>query len=108
MDRIEGLGGIEEMIECQPEASGMMEKQQRKNHRKRHPHRELLLNRRRGERIEQKKPGHGDGDGGGVIDVNRADEITLFPLEFELAMGAMLEHSEWFRVELADAATRTA
>jgi hypothetical protein len=32
----------------------------------------------------------------------------LFPLEFELAMGAMLEHSEWFRVELADAATRTA
>jgi hypothetical protein len=32
----------------------------------------------------------------------------LFPLEFKLAMGAMLKHSEWFRVELADAATGTA
>ena len=108
MDRIEGLGGIEEMIECQPEASGMMEKQQRKNHRKRHPHGELLLNRHRGERIEQKKPGHGDGDGGGVIDVDRADEVTLLTLELKLAVRAMLEHFERFCVELSDAATRTA
>ena len=96
------------MIERQPEASGMMEKQQRKNHRKGHPDGELLLNRHRGEHVQQKETGHGDGDGGGVIDVNRAHEITLFTLEFELAIGAMLEHSEWFGVELSDAATRTA
>ena len=96
------------MIECQPEASGMMEKQQRKNHRKRHPHGELLLNRHRGERIEQKKPGHGDGDGGGVIDVHRADEVTLLALEFEPAVATVAVHFERFLVQATNAAARAA
>ena len=86
----------------------MMEKKQRKHDGKGHPNGELLVNRHRGERIEQKESGHGDGDGGGVIDVDRADEVTLLTLEPKLAVRAMLEHFERFCVELSDAATRTA
>ena len=85
-----------------------MEKKQREDDRKGHPDGELLMDRHRGERIEQKKPGHGDADCGGVIDVDRADEITLLTLEFKVALRAMLEHFERFRVELSNAATRTA
>ena len=85
-----------------------MEKKQRKDDRKGHPDGELLVNRHRGEGIEQKEPGHGDGDGGRVIDVDRSDEVTLPALELKLAVRAVLEHFEGFCVELSDAATRTA
>ena len=85
-----------------------MEKKQREHDGKGHPDGELLVNRHRGEGIEQKESGHGDGDGGGVIDVDRADEVTLLTLELKLAVRAMLEHFERFCVELSDAATRTA
>ena len=85
-----------------------MEKKRWEDDRKGHPDGELLVNRHRGERIEQKEPGHGDRDRGGVIDVNRADEVTLLALELELALRAMLEHFERFCVELSDGATRTA
>ena len=85
-----------------------MEKKQREDDGKGHPDGELLVNRHRGEGIEQKESGHGDGDGGGVIDVDRADEVTLLTLELKLAVRAMLEHFERFCVELSDAATRTA
>ena len=85
-----------------------MEKKQREHDGKGHPDGELLVNRHRGKGIEQKESGHGDGDGGGVVDVNRADEVTLLTLELKLAVRAMLEHFEWFCIELSDAATRTA
>ena len=85
-----------------------MEKKQRKDDRKWHPDGELLVNRHRGKRIKQKKPGYGDGDGGRVIDVDRADEVTLLTLEFKLALRAMFEHFERSCVKLSDAATRTA
>ena len=85
-----------------------MEKKQREDDRKWHPDGELLVNRHRGKRIKQKKPGYGDGDGGRVIDVDRADEVTLLTLELKLAMWAVLEHFERFCVELPDTATRTA
>jgi len=102
------LTWIKKVIQYQPEASRVMEKKQRKHDGKGHPNGELLVNRHRGERIEQKESGHGDGDGGGVIDVDRADEVTLLTLELKLAVRAMLEHFERFCVELSDAATRTA
>ncbi len=96
------------MIQCQPQAARVMEKKQRENDGKRHPDGELLVNRNRGERVEQKEPGHGDGDGGRVIDVDRADEVTLLTLEFKPALRAMLEHFERFYIKLSDGATRTA
>src|ERR1044071_7178973 len=103
---IKRLTWIEKVIQRQPKASRVMEKKQREHDRKGQPDRELLVNRDRRERIEQKEPGHGDGDGGGVIDVDRADEITLLALEFKLAVRAILEHFERFRVKLSDSATR--
>lgn len=105
---IKRLTWIKKVIQRQPKASRVMEKKQREHDRKGQPDRELLVNRDRGERIEQKEPGHGDGDGGGVIDVDRADEITLLALEFKLAVRAILEHFERFRVKLSESATRTA
>jgi hypothetical protein len=85
-----------------------MEKNQRKEDGKRHPYSELLVDGHCGEGVEQKKAGHGDGDCGGVIDVNRADEVTLLTLELELATRTVLEHFEPFCVKFSDAATRTA
>ena len=85
-----------------------MEKKQREDDCKGHPDGELLVNRHRSERIERKEPGHGDGDSGGVIDVDRADEVTLLTLEFKLALRAMLEHFKRSCVKLSDGATRTA
>jgi len=85
-----------------------MEKKQREDDRKRDPDGELLVNRHRGERIEQKEPGYGDGDGSGVINVDRADEVTLLTLEFKLALRTMLEHFKRSCVKLSDGATRTA
>jgi len=85
-----------------------MEKNQRKEDGKRQPYGELLVDSYCGERVQQKKAGYGDRDCGGVIDVNRTDEVTLLTLEFEVAMRAVLEHFERFCVELPDTATRTA
>jgi len=85
-----------------------MEKNQRKEDGKRQPYGELLVDSHCGEGLQQKKAGYGDRDCGGVIDVNRTDEVTLLTLEFEVAMRAVLEHFERFCVELPDTATRTA
>ena len=105
---IKRLTWIEKVIQRQPKAARVMEKKQRKDDRKGHPDGELFVNRHCGERVEQKEPRHGDGDGGRVIDVDRSDEVTLLALELKLAVRAVFEHLERFCVELSNAATRTA
>ena len=86
----------------------MAKENQRKNHREGHPQGELLIDRHCGEGVEEKVAGHGDGDGGGVIDVHGADEVTLLALEFEPAVAAVAVHFERFLVQLPDTAARAA
>ena len=86
----------------------MAKENQRKNHREGHPEGELLIDRQGGESVEEKVAGHGDGDGGGVIDVHGADEVTLLALEFEPAVATVAEHFERFLIQAANAAARAA
>ena len=59
-----------------------MEKQQWENHREGHPQGELLVDRNVGKGVEEKEARYGDADRGGVVDVDGADEVALFALEF--------------------------
>ena len=86
------------MIECQPEASGVMKEKQRKNHRKGHPQGELLIDRHAGERVEEKVSRHGYADGGAVVDVHSADKVALLTLESQIAIRAMIVHFERLRI----------
>lgn len=86
----------------------MAKKNQGENNRKGHPEGELLVDRHGGEGVEEQEAGHGDGDGGGIIDIHRADEVTLLALELKIAVAAVVVHLKRFRVELPDTAARAA
>ena len=94
------------MIEYKPQTSRVVKEDQRKYHCKRHPDSELLVDRDADEGVQKKKSGHCDGHGGGVIDVNGADEIALFALELQAALGAFLIHPKRFAEQRPDATTR--
>jgi hypothetical protein len=79
---VEILGWVEQMIEHQPEASRMVEKQERKEHGKWYPDGELLLNRHAGIDIQNEKSGNRYGYGRCIVNINSPHEITL--LSFEL------------------------
>jgi len=85
-----------------------MEKKQRKDYREGYPQGELLVDVDTGAGVEEEEAGDGDGDGGGVVDVNRANEVTLFALELEIAICAMLMHVEQFAIERSLAAAGAA
>ena len=80
-DAVETFRRIKQVIERQPEASRMVEEEQRENDCEGNPEHELLVDRHAGENIEDEEAGHGDRNGGGIVDVNRADEIALLALE---------------------------
>src|SRR4030095_6093942 len=105
-DAVEVRHGIEKVVENEPETSGVAGEQQWKDHRKRHPKRELLVDVHAGEGIEQKEPGHSDAYRGGIVDVHRADEITLLALELQAAVSASGMHAKHLGVQRADAAAR--
>ena len=86
----------------------MVKEKQRKYNCEGHPQGELLIDRHCGEGVEEKVAGYGDGDGGGVIDVHRADEVTLLALEFEPAVATVAVHFERFLVQATNAAARAA
>lgn len=82
------------MIQRQPETARMMEKQQRKDDCKWDPQGELLMNRQRGEGIQEKKAGNRDRHGCRVIDIDGADEVALLSLELEAAVKTMAVHGK--------------
>ena len=47
-----------------------------------------------GEGVKEKEAGNRDGYGGGVVDVDGADEIALFAFEFQRAVRAAVVHTE--------------
>lgn len=82
------------MIQHEPEAARMVKKQQRKDDRKWDPECELLVDRQRGKGIQEKKAGNGDGHGGGVIDIDGADKVTLLSLKLEAAVKTVAVHGK--------------
>src|SRR4029434_10155500 len=89
---VEILGWVEQMIEQQPEAPRMVEKQQREDHRERDPDRELLVNRHAGEGIQNEKAGNCDRHSRCIININRAYEIALLSFELQAALKTMDVH----------------
>ncbi len=86
----------------------MVKKEQRKNDCEGNPESELLVDRHAGERVEEKKAGHGDGNGGRVIDVDGADKVALLPFKLQSAVATVGMHSKRFCVQRPDAAARAA
>ena len=84
----------------------MMKKEQGKNDREGNPYGELLVDGHVGEDVEQKKSGDGDRYGRGVVDIDGADKITLFPFQCQTAMGAFRIHAKRFCIQPPDAAAR--
>ena len=105
-DVVEVWSRIEKVVEYQPQTARMVEKDQREDYREGQPNGELLVDVHAGGSIEQKKPGHGDRNCCGIVDVNRADEITLLALELQAALSASGGHSKWLSIQGADAAAR--
>jgi hypothetical protein len=87
------------MIQGEPQRAGMVEKYQWKNHRKGDPERKLLIDGPVCPGVEKEKPGHSNGDGGRVVDIDRADEVSLLAFELEIAMAAVGEHVKRFGVK---------
>ena len=94
------------MIQRQPETSRVVKEKQRKKNREGKPQGKLLLDRHGGEKVEKKEAGHGDSNGGGVVDVNGPDEVALLPFELQVALATVGTHSKRFCVQRPDAATR--
>jgi hypothetical protein len=94
------------MIQRQPETARVMEKQQRKDHRKRDPQGELLMNRQRGKGIQEKETRHRDPHGGRVIDIDGADEVALLFLELEAAVKTMAVHGKRAAIQRTEITTR--
>jgi hypothetical protein len=105
-DRVDRFGGIEEMIQRQPEASRMVKKQEREDHGEWNPERELLVNRHIRKGIQKKKAGDRDRHRGCVIDINGAHEITLLPLELQAAVETMAVHRERSSIQRTRVAAR--
>jgi len=105
-DRVKRIGRINQMIEHQPQASRVMKKHQREDHRERYPERELLVNVHLSKCVEHKKTGNGDQHCCGIVNVNRADKITLLAFELESTLRAVGMHPECFGIQCADAAAR--
>jgi hypothetical protein len=59
------------------------------------------------ESIQKKKTGNRDGDGGCVVDINGADEITLLAFELQAAVETMAVHGERASVQGTHAAAWT-
>src|ERR1051325_790051 len=95
------------MLQDQPEAAGMMEKQNREQNRKWNPDRKLSVDVESGICVKEKKTGNGDKNGGSIIDINRADEIALLPLEFQAAYRAGVVHPECFFIQRSPPAAGT-
>jgi LytS/YehU family sensor histidine kinase len=72
----------------------MVEKQEWKDHRKRDPESELLVNRHVRKGIQNEKARHRDRNGGCVIDINCAHEIALLPFELQAAVETIVVHGE--------------
>ena len=94
------------MIEHQPKSARMVKEQQREDHGKGNPDRELSINRQFQKDIKKEKSRDCDGDSCGVIDVDSADEIALLSLELETAGGTMVVHAKRLCIERAGAAAR--
>ena len=92
------------MIEHQPEASGVVKKNQREYDRERHPDPELLVDGYAGQNIEEKEARHSDRNCRSIIDVNCANEIPLLTFIFQAAVRTMSKHFKRFRVQLSQAA----
>jgi len=92
------------MVQRQPDASRMVEEQERKDDGKRQPEGELLIDGHGGQNIKDKKSGNRDRHGGRIVDINRAHEIALLPFELQTAMAAVGMHSKKPTVQRTDAA----
>jgi len=80
------------MVERQPETPRVVKEEQRKNDCEGNPESELLVDRHAGESVEEKEAGHGDGHGGGVVDVDGADEVALLPFKLQSALVTVGAH----------------
>jgi hypothetical protein len=94
------------VIEHEPEAAGVVKKQERKDHGKWNPERELLVNRHSRKGIQKKKAGNRDRYGGRIININGAYEVALLPFELEAAMETMAVHGEWSSIQASRVAAR--
>jgi hypothetical protein len=103
-DAVEISIRIQEMIQRQPDASRMVEEQERKDDRKRQPEGELLIDRHGGKNIEDKKAGNRDRHGSRIVDIDRAHEIALLPFELQTAMAAVGMHLKKPTVQRTDTA----
>jgi hypothetical protein len=52
-----------------------------RNHREQQPEGALLIDRDFGEGVEEKEAGHGDGEDGGVVDIDAARRFAIKMLE---------------------------
>ena len=95
------------MIQRQPEAARVVEKQQREDDRKRDPQGELLVDRQGSKDVQEKKAGNRDRHGGRVIDINRADEVALLFLELETAVKTMAVHGKRASIQGTEITART-
>src|SRR2546425_2479797 len=93
-DRVNALGWIEQVIQHQPQTSGVVEKKNRKDHRKRYPDGELLVYPDIRDSVEDEKSRHCNQHGRGIIHVDGADEIALLSFELQTAMCAIVTHPE--------------
>lgn len=84
----------------------MVKEQERKDHRKRDPDGELLVNRHTGESIQKKKAGNRDGYGRCIIDINGPYEIALLPFELQAAVKTIVVHRERAPIQGAYIAAR--
>jgi len=105
---VEALCRVEQMVQHQPEAPRMVKEEQRKDDCEGNPESELMVDRHAGESIQDKKAGHGDGHGGGVVDVNGTDKVALLPFELQSTLATVGMHSKRFHVQRPHAATRAA
>jgi hypothetical protein len=85
----------------------MVEKQEWKDHRKRDPESELLVNRHIRKGIQNKKARHRDRNGGRVIDINRAHEITLLAFKLQAAVETIVVHGEGAPIQVTHVTART-
>lgn len=85
----------------------MVKEQERKDHGKRDPDGELLLDRHAGKGIQNKKPRHCDRHGRCIVDINRAHEITLLAFKLQAAVETIVVHGEGAPIQVTHVTART-
>src|SRR3972149_624284 len=86
--------GVDEIVDAQPQASGISKKEQRETDAKRDPHDELPGKGRVDEIIKPHVARDRDDGRGGIIDVDRAHKIALLTLQPEITREAFGVHRE--------------